>query len=153
MYVLLFPRFLFWDRFTNKGFNLSGWMTIAYWGAEKGCWNAFVLHSFTCWEPFCILLKSIRFNSIWPWICRMALLRKLRGWTTFQRPAGRKQDGRMWHVALLAGWGCLSWPSGCQNRLPLITPDRRGRPGHNRRASWFKSQMLTKTHHDHTLTD
>lgn len=97
--------------------------------------------------------SSWRVKIRWPWICRMASLRRLRGWTTFQRPAGRKQDGRVWHVALLAGKGCLSWPSGCQNWLPLITPDRRRGPGHNRRASWFKSQMLTKTHHDHTLTD
>lgn len=73
--------------------------------------------------------EELRFNSLWPWICRMALLRRLRGWTTFQRPAGRKQDGRVWHVALLAGEGCLSWPSGCQNWLPLIAPDRRRGPG------------------------
>lgn len=26
--------------------------------ADKGCWKAFVPHSFTCWEPFCIFLKS-----------------------------------------------------------------------------------------------
>lgn len=101
---------------------------------------------------FCIPLKS-RFSSLSPWICRMALLRRPRGWTTFQRPAGRKQDGRVWHVALLAGEWCLSWPSGCQNRLPLITPDRWRGPGQYGRASWFKSQPLTKTHHDRTLTD
>ncbi len=95
----------------------------------------------------------VRFNSLWPWICRIASLRRPRGWTTFQRPAGRKQDGRVWHVALLAGEGCLSWPSGCQNWLPLIAPDRQRGPRHNHRASWFKSQPLTKTHHDHTLTD
>lgn len=68
--------------------------------------------------------EELRFNSLSPWICRMALLRRLRGWTKFQRPAGRKH-GRVWHVALLAGEGCLSWPSECQNWLPLIVPDRK----------------------------
>lgn len=85
-----------------------------------------------------------RFYSHQPWVCRMALLRRLRGWTTFQRPAGRNQDGCVWHVALLAGEGCLSGPSGCQKWLPLIAPDRWRGHGHNYRASWFKSQMLTK---------
>lgn len=58
----------------------------------------------------------------------MVLLRRPRGWTTFQRPVGRKQDGRVWHAALLAGKGCLSWPSGCQKQLPLIAPDRQRGP-------------------------
>lgn len=104
-------------------------------------------------ESYFASSEELRFNSLWPWICRMASLRRLKGWTTFQRPAGRKQDGRMWHVALLASKGCLSWPSGCQNWLPLITADRRRGPGYDRRDSWFKSQTLTTTHRDHTSTD
>lgn len=141
-FTVSFWRQVYQDRLQNAS---------VYWGADSGQ-NAFVLHSFML-RAFLHRPEELRFNSLWPWICRMALLRRQKGWTTFHRAAGRKQDGCVWHVALLMGEGCLSWPSGCQNWLPLIAPDRRIEPGHNCRASWFKSQPLTKTHHDHTLTD
>lgn len=50
--------FHFGDEFTETGFRMPVSVKTVYWGADKGCWNAFVLHSFTCWELFCILLKS-----------------------------------------------------------------------------------------------
>lgn len=54
----------------------------------------------------------------------------------------------MWLCWQAAGGGCLSWPSGCQQRLALMVAD--GRRGSGPQSLGIQ---ITKTHRDHTLTD